>query len=1225
MVQTSLKLTFLALFIIVFSSFVSASLTTGNEQYLSFDDTNLSGSNPLDISGNGLNGTNIGTATTGVSGILNEAFDYDGTNDYVTSTNPLASIGTGDFSICGWFNVDDVTSSRFIFSIGLDGAGDDDRFSLVTYNTGINLFSAEDSSSQVNCIGSASNISTDYNFCAIKESGNIMLFRNNILLCNETASFDLDSADWQNNYDIGQDTNNATRMDGIIDEYSVWSRALNSSEREDFYNGGIGFNPYSITPSSIINESIETSVDFQQIGSAIIGGGTTTIFSGDFIVPVNDSNLYVGVVSQVLSNQNNVLFCEIIINGTVHGNLTRNNINSEFGVSYTTTQNITLDSGSYTLDYECVRNGAGTITISETDGTIHLLIDENNLSVNYEFNNVDKNVDSNSFVEIDSFLFTVNDSIESDGIVQTIILDWDAEYENIGVSNTLINTYIDINGTSCTSYPRNVGVGSIGSVGGDCLLVNVTNGSVLNISVFALGNDSNINMNIHTKNFYSHITQTNDFNITDLNVTSSSFSKIGNFTVEIDSNHGSADIFVKAGIPISDSLIGADTSFFFNITGSSQVSETYIRTIDENIGVLIIQHQFDSLSSNNYSVELWGDCDNPICEIKGGSMIGYVTNTVDIIPNAFNISAFDNFDNSSILNFSVTDGATFTTTMGSLLFFTNNLIENLTVSSDNYFNTIILNHNSSLDLNVSLNQTLINWNCIEKVSDNNLTCTTPLESQIFNYNVLSNPNSQSLNVSGYFENIKSFNVSALQNNTLNATFYSTNQSFTTTSLITGSTPNNCTYNISSLDYNFFESKSTTTTNITDIGLINGSYNVTVDCTGFAINTVDFIVENITQTLNINLFTTNSVNLTFYDTNTGLIMNTTNITIQFIGSTAQTNITSTGNLYVDLFNPSSYTILFSADNYRQGSYIFTLDDRENIQIPLFMELENDTELVLISVIEKYSKDPIQNAIVTIQKYKNDAWITDQIVSTDFQGFTEAYFVLSTQFYNFVVEFEDQTFFGTINSNTNKKTIFAEDVTNGISIEIDTSPTNTVPIYQSSYDIIADVRYNNVTNSSGFFIFVFDDTNNLPREVVLNVTSGGVVVCSNTVTSESGNLNCAVNVSLGDVELFIGIGFVRLGDEWVALDVYTTWIGIDETITFDWNSTGIGYILSFFLVLIAFLLFAKIPSMSILSGTIAFSLLIFFRVIFNGLNLGLLTGFLFAAYLLSRIPSKGGVNA
>src|SRR6056297_868292 len=96
-----------------------ADLTSNNELYYSLDDENLSGSNPIDLSINGNDGTNNG-ATTGVTGIVNESFDFDGTNDYIIQNS--ANVQDTTFSISIWFLNSFSGSSRTIAARSSDSS-----------------------------------------------------------------------------------------------------------------------------------------------------------------------------------------------------------------------------------------------------------------------------------------------------------------------------------------------------------------------------------------------------------------------------------------------------------------------------------------------------------------------------------------------------------------------------------------------------------------------------------------------------------------------------------------------------------------------------------------------------------------------------------------------------------------------------------------------------------------------------------------------------------------------------------------------------------------------------------------------------------------------------------------------------------------------------------------------------------------------------------------------
>lgn len=364
-----------------------------------------------------------------------------------------------------------------------------------------------------------------------------------------------------------------------------------------------------------------------------------------------------------------------------------------------------------------------------------------------------------------------------------------------------------------------------------------------------------------------------------------------------------------------------------------------------------------------------------------------------------------------------------------------------------------------------------------------------------------------------------------------------------------------------------------------------------------------------------------LNLSFYDIDTGSSIIGPNITVQLIGDDARFNITNTGNIfYDDLDSAGDYTITYVSDTYRQGSYIITGFNNQLISLNLSMTKTNETSLTLITVLDRFSKDQVKNGIVTIQRYKDDAWITDQILKTDFNGQTEAYFILSTVFYNFLVEVDGTVFFGTINSNQNKKNIYAEDVTNGIIVEIDTSPDTTVTKYQTNYDIITSCRFINTSNSTGTFIFTYDDTNNIQHDAFINVFLSGNVNCTANVTDqESASINCPVTIGAAGLSTFTARGYI---DD-ILVEVCDASIGTDPARNFNWGVTG--FILGLFIVVIGYIMFASIPNMSITIGTSIFVLCAFINLMFGSTSYTILLLILFTGFLLAKTSSKGGVNA
>jgi len=338
-------------------------------------------------------------------------------------------------------------------------------------------------------------------------------------------------------------------------------------------------------------------------------------------------------------------------------------------------------------------------------------------------------------------------------------------------------------------------------------------------------------------------------------------------------------------------------------------------------------------------------------------------------------------------------------------------------------------------------------------------------------------------------------------------------------------------------------------------------------------------------------------------------------------TSQTNTTDTGELFVDLFIPAEYTFVFVADGYRQNTYITTLTNNSHQDINLYLVNETESSLVLIEVQDKFGNQ-LEGVDITIQRYGNNTWATEQILRTDFQGRAEGSFILSTTYYNFLLEYEDSTVFGEINSDENKKVIYAEDVAEGILFTIDILEDSLLLEYQDTYDVDFSLTYINQSNTTGYFRFFYDDPNNNQWVSCLLVTKGNnneeVCSCdSNTVTSESAIITCSINQSEGTANYYAKGIFTNAGV------VGSLFKNLGATTLIDWGVTG--FLVAFFIVLIAFFMFLKVPALSILFGTGAFVVLSLLGVMFKQIEIGVLIILLVISFFVARLTSQGGFNA
>jgi len=220
---------------------VSAACPEGMVSYWTFDDADLNASDdPTDYMGVN-NGTNVG-ATTGVSGQVGEAFDFDGEDDYV-------ALGTGDIveglsatTISAWIKTSQTTRGFIAgetywtmahIEIGLHGPG--------------TLRAAFDASGPTTFdTTEAYNNNNWHHVVGTYNGTNAKLYINGVL--NGTGADTSGSIATADRPSIGafMDGVGGTigYFNGSIDEVAIFNRALNSSEISDLYDLGVAGDGY---------------------------------------------------------------------------------------------------------------------------------------------------------------------------------------------------------------------------------------------------------------------------------------------------------------------------------------------------------------------------------------------------------------------------------------------------------------------------------------------------------------------------------------------------------------------------------------------------------------------------------------------------------------------------------------------------------------------------------------------------------------------------------------------------------------------------------------------------------------------------------------------------------------------------------------------------------------------------------------------------------------------
>lgn len=202
-----------------------------------------------DLSSNSNYGQGLNGVTTGVTGILNEAYEFDGVDDYIqTITNPY-DINTGDFSVSLWINTSHLQNSN-LFTNKQTLSGTDNKMTVNVNIDGTIDIQTKNSSAR-NEISSLTYSTGVFNHVVLTRSGaQCYLYVNNVNESIACASGDISSND---NWKIGNsDVENS--FDGVIDEFAIYSKALSATEVSELYNSGTGYNPYStpLTPTAQI-------------------------------------------------------------------------------------------------------------------------------------------------------------------------------------------------------------------------------------------------------------------------------------------------------------------------------------------------------------------------------------------------------------------------------------------------------------------------------------------------------------------------------------------------------------------------------------------------------------------------------------------------------------------------------------------------------------------------------------------------------------------------------------------------------------------------------------------------------------------------------------------------------------------------------------------------------------------------------------------------------------
>lgn len=224
------------------------------EIYYSFDDSNLSGVNPLDLSGNGNDGTNSPSMTTGVTGVINEAFS--------STTNTQVGTGltddTGAFSFKIQHKIDDFSTYGAILGKFDSTAGSRWVLDKGTSSGNVRFYLRNNAGTDNIITATGLTTGTFYQFIGTFDGTTMKLYVDGDLIgSTTTGAYSTGSQQLV----IGRYSAGTSPAYGDYDEFGFWTgRALTDGgcsvgatcggEIAELYNSGAGLNPYAPTPTS---------------------------------------------------------------------------------------------------------------------------------------------------------------------------------------------------------------------------------------------------------------------------------------------------------------------------------------------------------------------------------------------------------------------------------------------------------------------------------------------------------------------------------------------------------------------------------------------------------------------------------------------------------------------------------------------------------------------------------------------------------------------------------------------------------------------------------------------------------------------------------------------------------------------------------------------------------------------------------------------------------------
>ena len=289
---------------------------TGCKAYYKFEETSgnlinqaTTANGFTDGLGSSADGTNNG-ATQTATGKIGNAWDFDGSNDFVQLSNYFNFLHNPSTSgtISAWIKHDVNSGGQFIISTFGNA---NDVNGIWTGSLGGMVFGlrpdgnpyyatvADNPSAWVVAENASNNLATGvwYNIVFTKENNTFKVYVNGVLDASITASSTLRSGNSYATPTIGKhsDGSGYVFLNGGIDDLSIWSRALTTNEITNLYNSGSGklLDTQTNIQTNSIFEQTDNSVRYWYDGTVWKNNGSPSVSKIGVFGGSNAPNAYI--------------------------------------------------------------------------------------------------------------------------------------------------------------------------------------------------------------------------------------------------------------------------------------------------------------------------------------------------------------------------------------------------------------------------------------------------------------------------------------------------------------------------------------------------------------------------------------------------------------------------------------------------------------------------------------------------------------------------------------------------------------------------------------------------------------------------------------------------------------------------------------------------------------------------------------------------------------------